>query len=111
VYASSLYEDDLVIAVLFLAWATNSSDYHSQAGAYYRQYSLGGKDLVFNWDSKPPGLAVLFAQIANSGASFAGNLMAWQAESERFFDRMVNLQGPYSKTKGARYSSLNPRKT
>ncbi|KAH9960515.1 glycoside hydrolase family 9 protein [Russula dissimulans] len=99
-YTSSSYGDDLAIAALFLAWATNSSDYYSQAGAYYAQYSLGGKDLVFNWDSKTPGLTVLFAQIANSGASFAGNLSGWEAESERFFDRMVNLQGPYSKTNG-----------
>lgn len=100
-YASSSYGDDLTMAALFLASATNSTDYYSQAEAYYTQYSLGGKDGVFNWDSKTPGLAVLFAQLANSGASFAGNLSSWQAESERYFDHILNGGGPSFKTKGA----------
>jgi endoglucanase len=91
------------MAALFLAWATNSSDYYSQAETYYAQYSLREKDAVFNWDSKTPGLAVLFAQLANSGANFAGNLSGWQAESERYFDRIVNGGGPSFKTKGAKF--------
>lgn len=100
-YSSSSYGDDLTLAALFLAWATNSSDYYSQAETYYAQYSLSGKDATFNWDSKTPGLAVLFAQLANSGASYAGNLSGWQAESERYFDRMLNGGGNSFKTKGA----------
>jgi Glycosyl hydrolase family 9 len=100
-YSSSSYGDELTMAALFLAWATNSSDYYSQAETYYAQYSLRGKDDVFNWDSKTPGLAVLFAQLANSGASYAGNLSGWQAESERYFDRILNGGGPSFKTKGA----------
>jgi endoglucanase len=100
-YSSSSYGDELTIAALFLAWATNSSDYYSQAEAYYAQYSLRGENSVFNWDSKTPGLAVLFAQLANSGASYAGNLSGWQAESERYFDRILNGGGPSFKTKGA----------
>ena len=100
-YSSSSYGDELTMAALFLAWATNSSDYHSQAETYYAQYSLRGSDGVFNWDSKTPGLAVLFAQLANSGASYAGNLSDWQAESERYFDRILNGRGPSFKTKGA----------
>jgi len=88
------------MAALFLAWATNSSDYYSQAETYYAQYSLSGQNEVFNWDSKTPGLAVLFAQLANSGASYAGNLSGWQAESERYFDRILNGGGPSFKTKG-----------
>lgn len=99
-YSSSSYGDDLTMAALFLAWATNSSDYYSHAETYYAQYSLRGKDNVFNWDSKTPGLAVLFAQLANSGASYAGNLSGWQAESERYFDRILNGGGPSFKTKG-----------
>jgi len=81
------------MAALFLAWATNSSDYYSQAESHYARYSLGGKDDVFNWDSKTPGLVVLFAQLANAGASFAGNLSGWQAESERYFDHILNGGG------------------
>lgn len=88
------------MAALLLAWATNSSDYYSQAEGYYNQYSLSGKDVTFNWDSKTPGLAVLFAQLANAGASFAGNFSSWQAESERYFDHILNGEGPSFKTRG-----------
>jgi endoglucanase len=104
-YASSSYGDELTMAALLLAWATNSSDYYSQAENYYRQYSLGGNNAVFNWDSKTPGLAVLFAQLANAGAGFAGNLSGWQAESERYFDRILSGGGPSIKTKGASFFS------
>ncbi|KAI9447798.1 family 9 glycosyl hydrolase [Lactarius indigo] len=99
-YPSSSYGDELAMAALLLSWATNSSDYYSQAEGYYKQYSLGGTDSVFNWDSKTPGLAVLFAQLANAGATFAGNLSGWQAEAERYFDRILNGGGPSFKTKG-----------
>ena len=102
-YASSSYGDELTMAALHLAWATNSSDYYSQAENYYQRFSLGGGNAVFNWDSKTPGLAVLFAQLANTGVSFAGNLSGWQAESERYFDRILNGKGPSFKTKGASY--------
>lgn len=106
-YPSSSYGDDLASAALFLAWATNSSDYYSQAEGYYQKYSLGGTDAVFNWDSKAPGLAVLFAQLANAGATFAGNLSGWQAEAEQYFDHILNGGGPSFKTKGASLCS-NP---
>ena len=89
------------MAALFLALATNSSDYYSQAERYYRQYSLGGTDSVFNWDSKAPGLPVLFAQLANAGATFAGNLSSWKADAERYFDHILDGGGPSFKTKGA----------
>ena len=93
------------MAALLLAWATNSTDYHSQAEDYYKRYSLGESNAVFNWDSKTPGLAVLFAQLANANSSFAGNLSGWQAESERYFDRIVNGGGPSFKTKGTSFFS------
>lgn len=104
-YPSSSYGDELAMAALLLSWATNSSDYYSQAEGYYKQYALGGTDSVFNWDSKTPGLAVLFAQLANAGVTFAGNLSGWQAEAERYFDRILNGGGPSFKTKGARLSA------
>jgi hypothetical protein len=66
-----------------------------------RSIPFSAEDSVFNWDSKTPGLAVLFAQLANSGASYAGNLSGWQAESERYFDTILNGGGPSFKTKGA----------
>lgn len=104
-YPSSSYGDDLAMAALFLAWATNSSDYYSQAEGYYRQYSLGRTNSVFNWDSKSPALAVLFAQLANAGTTFAGNLSGWQAEAEQYFDRILNGGSPSFKTNGARLCS------
>jgi endoglucanase len=99
-YPSSSYGDDLAMAALFLASATNSSEYYSQAEGYYHQYSLGATTAVFNWDSKAPGLAVLFAQLANAGAPFAGNLSGWQTAAERYFDRILNGGGPSFKTNG-----------
>jgi len=115
-YPSSSYGDDLAMAALLLSWATNSSDYYSQAVGYYNQYSLNGTDSVFNWDSKAPGLAVLFAQLANEGATFASNLSGWQVEAEKYFDRILNGGGPSFKTKGgllwypsnSNNASLNP---
>lgn len=55
---------------------------------------------MFNWDSKTPGLAVLFAQMAHSSSSLGGNFSTWQAEAERYFDRIVNKQGPAYMTNG-----------
>ncbi len=81
-YPSSSYDDELAMAALLLAWATNSSDYYSQADGYYRQYFLGVTDSIFNWDSKTPGLAVLFAQLANANVTFAGNLSSWQPSNQ-----------------------------
>ncbi len=94
------------MAALFLAWATNSSDYYSQAEGYYRQYSLGGNDSIFSWDSKTPGVAVLFAQLANSRVPFSSNFSGWQSEAEWYFDRIVNEQGSFNKTKGTRFSEF-----
>ncbi|KAI9513161.1 family 9 glycosyl hydrolase [Russula earlei] len=115
-YGSSSYGDELAMAALLLAWATNSSDYYSQAETYHAQYSLGVKNVVFNWDSKAPGLTVLFAQLANAGASFAGNLSYWQEEAERYFDRVLSGGDPSFKTQGgllwypgdSNSASLNP---
>jgi len=106
-YPSSSYGDELAVAALLLSWATNSSDYYSQAEGYYKQFSLGGTNAVFNWDSKTPGLAVLFAQLANAGVAFAGNLSGWQAEAERYFDHILNGGGPSFKTRGTRFYSVS----
>ncbi|KAG7449351.1 glycoside hydrolase family 9 protein [Guyanagaster necrorhizus] len=99
-YASSSYQDELTLAALFLAWATNSTTLYQQAENYYSSFGLSGQDGVFNWDSKTPGLAVLFAQIAQSGSSLDSNPSRWQEEAERYFDRIVNNGGPAVETKG-----------
>ncbi|KAJ7276266.1 9 glycosyl hydrolase [Mycena haematopus] len=92
-YGSSGFGDDLTIAALFLAWATSSSALYQQAQQYFQQYQLTNSDAVFNWDSKTPGIYVLFAQIAQSSAGLGGSLSTWQTECERYFDLIVNNDG------------------
>ncbi|KAJ7699945.1 Six-hairpin glycosidase-like protein [Mycena rosella] len=99
-YGSSSYGDELTIAALFLAWASGASagdasaTYYQDAQRYFKQYQLNNENDVFNWDSKTPGIYVLFAQIAQSSSGLGGNLTAWQAECERYFDAIVNNDGP-----------------
>ncbi|KAJ6629127.1 glycoside hydrolase family 9 protein [Mycena sp. CBHHK59/15] len=93
-YASSSFGDELTMASLFLAWANASTAYYQEAQQYFQQYQLSGQNSVFNWDSKTPGTYVLFAQIANSSSGLGGNFSSWQTESERYFDRIVNNDGP-----------------
>ncbi|KAL5508435.1 hypothetical protein ACEPAH_6054 [Sanghuangporus vaninii] len=88
-YGSSTFGDELTIAALFLAMATNASDYFSQAETYYSQNKLSQDD-IFNWDSKTPGSAVLFAQITSSRTNLGTNLSAWQNEVERYFDNIID---------------------
>jgi len=89
-YGSSGYGDELTIAALFLARATGSNTYYSEAESYYNRYSLRDSNRVFNWDSKTPGLAVLFSQILNTTADFSGNLSTWQKEAETYFDDVIS---------------------
>ncbi|KAL5530542.1 hypothetical protein ACEPAF_6800 [Sanghuangporus sanghuang] len=88
-YGSSTFGDELTIAALFLAMATNSSDYFSQAETYYNQSKLSQDDL-FNWDSKTPGSAVLFAQMTSSRTNLGGNFSLWQNGVESYFDNIID---------------------
>ncbi|THV08695.1 9 glycosyl hydrolase [Dendrothele bispora CBS 962.96] len=99
-YASSGFGDDLAIAALFLAAATNSSSYYQDANSFYQKFNLHGQNAVFNWDSKTPGVYVLFAQLAQANYPFASDLSSWQTESERYFDTIVNDNGDSSLTNG-----------
>jgi endoglucanase len=99
-YASSSFGDDLAIAALFLALGTNSTSLYQEAENHFKNYRLGGQDVVFNWDSKTPGLYILFAQIAQSDANLGGSLGTWQGEAERYLDRIVNGKGPAYLTSG-----------
>ncbi|KAJ2914293.1 hypothetical protein MD484_g6157, partial [Candolleomyces efflorescens] len=89
-YGSSDYGDELAIAALFLSWATGDAALFTEAEGYYEKYNLADSNRVFNWDSKVPGLAVLFAQLAKSNPSVGGNLTAWQANAEQYFDSIVD---------------------
>jgi endoglucanase len=99
-YPSSGFTDDLTLAALFLGWAANSAVYYNEAEAYYKKYGLGGQNGVFNWDSKTPGLAVLFAQMNQATPDFGGNFTKWRVESELYFDNIVNEGGPGYLTNG-----------
>ncbi|KAI9574524.1 glycoside hydrolase family 9 protein [Boletus coccyginus] len=114
-YSSSGFGDELAIAALFLSWATNSSSLYEEAQSYYSQYNLSGYQGVFNWDTKTPGIPVLFAQIAQANPTF-GNISTWQDQAETYFDGVVYGGGNgYTTTGGLLYypedsddASLNP---
>lgn len=95
-YSSSGWGDDMTVAALALAAATNSSSYYADAYAWYGKYALSGKEKVWNWDSRSPAAYVLFAEVAAArpgiaaGAGLNANLTGWQAECERYFDALVN---------------------
>ena len=98
-YPSSGFGDELAIAALFLSWATNSSSLYEDAQSYYSQYNLSGYKGVFNWDTKTPGIPVLFAQIAQANPTF-GNVSTWQDQAETYFDGVVYGDGDGYTTTG-----------
>ena len=89
-YGSSAFEDELTMAALFLSLASNSSSLYNTAENYYSRFSLGGKNEAYNWDSKTPGLAVLFSKIATTYPDIGGDLDRWRTEAERYFDNVLN---------------------
>ncbi|EJD00966.1 Six-hairpin glycosidase [Fomitiporia mediterranea MF3/22] len=88
-YPSSDYHDELTMAALFLAVATNSADYYNQAENYYKNSQID-KDDTFNWDTKTPGIVVLFSKFASSNPDIGGDFSRWQGEAEKYFDGIVN---------------------
>ena len=99
-YSSSSFGDDLAIAALFLSRATESNALYQQAETYYTQYNLSRQDRIFNWDSKGPGLPVLFSQVAQSSTQINGNFSKWQSIAEQYFDNIVNGNSVSYITKG-----------
>lgn len=89
-YASSGYGDELAIAALFLSYATGSSTFYQDAEDAYSRYNLGNSDVVFNWDSKTPGLAVLFSQVLQADPNLGGNYSVWRQRAESYFDGMID---------------------
>lgn len=87
------------MSTLFLSIAEGSKSRFNEAEELYQKYKLAGGDEVFNWDSKTPGLAVLFAQAASG---LGANSTNWHREAERYFDRQINLQGRAFMTPGRR---------
>ncbi|KAL0582010.1 hypothetical protein V5O48_000068 [Marasmius crinis-equi] len=89
-YASSSFGDDLSIAALFLAHATNSSSLYKEAEDHFNKNKLGGQNLAYNWNSKVSGLYILFPQILRSNSGLGGSLSQWQNEAERYLDKLLN---------------------
>jgi endoglucanase len=108
-YTSSNFGDDLCIA----AMTTNQSKYYADAYRFYQSFALSGSQEVWNWDSRVPAIYVLFVEAAIArpglaqGAGLNVNLTGWQAESEAYFDRIVdgNVKTGYL-TKGALFQDL-----
>ena len=98
-YASSGYQDDLTLAALSLALATNNSQYYHDAWVYYSNFTLTGYRGVFNWDSKVPAVFVMFVEAATArpglaiGAGLSVNLTGWRTEAEGYFDSIVSGSG------------------
>lgn len=96
-YNGSNYGAPLAEAALALALATNESSYYSDAYSHYQKYNLTGTTRPWTWDSRAPSLYVLFVETAIArpglaeGAGLDANLTGWQAEAERYFDNIVNL--------------------
>lgn len=100
IYGSSGYGDELAIAALFLALATGSNVTYQEAESYWTHYNLASSNRVFNWDSKTPGLPVLFAQANAVNPALGGNYTTWQAVAESYFDDLVNKNGGGFMTQG-----------
>lgn len=95
--------DDLCLAALALALATDNSKYYLDAYNYYVEYALSGSTEVWNWDSRTPAIYVLFNEAAIArpglaeGAGLSVNLTGWQKEAEHYFDAIIDgkLNSPY----------------
>lgn len=94
-YDSSSYGDDLAIAALTLALATNQSTYYYDAWNFYNNFTLSGSLNPWNWDSKHAAVYVMFATISQTrpslaqGAGLSANVSGWQTEAERWFDTII----------------------
>jgi hypothetical protein len=101
-YPSSGYGDELALAAAFLARAENSTSRWQEAVDLWNEGHMAGQNGVFNWDSKVPGVMVLFAQMAQPGGrgEVGGNLSDWKQEAERYFDNVLGRKAPSGMTGG-----------
>lgn len=128
-YASSSYNDDLVLADITMALAvqaagssgTSPQSYLDSATSLYSSAHLTAakQDVVMNWDSVTPAIPVLLTQISNlknSNLQPSGGVSQWQNEAETYFDRIVQGKGIGYLTRGGNLwyegdsneASLNP---
>lgn len=91
-YPSNSYADDLILAGLSLALATNTSSYYDDAVQTYSNHSLSRSSRPVNWASKIGLAYVMFAETALARPGIASNLTGWQSECESYFDGVINQQ-------------------
>jgi endoglucanase len=96
-YSSSSYQDELTLAAIFLALASNSTDLYQEAQDLYNKFHLAAQDRALNWDSKGPAIPVLFAQVAQKWKNDTGS---WKADAEKYFDRILDNSGQGTLTNG-----------
>ena len=99
-YGSSGYGDELAIAALFLSRAMNSTSLYQEAEAHYSKYDLSDWTGVFNWDSKTPGLPILFSQVNHASPNIGGNFSTWQSAAETYLDTVISGKGSGYLTRG-----------
>ncbi|KAH8830739.1 glycoside hydrolase family 9 protein [Flagelloscypha sp. PMI_526] len=85
-YGSSSYEDELTLATLLLAWATNSTSLYQQAQNYYTSFKIADQGAEYGWDNKYPAIPILFTQLYAAGF---GNLSTYRSDTERYLDNVV----------------------
>jgi endoglucanase len=98
-YTSNGWGDDLCLAALTLALATNQSSYYREAYTHYLNYpNIPNSQAAWNWDSKIPAIYVLFVETALArpalaiGAGLDVNVTGWRNQTERYLDSIVNQQ-------------------
>jgi endoglucanase len=98
-YTSTGWGDDLCLAALSLALATNQSSYYREAYTHYQNYpNIPNSQAVWNWDSKIPAIYVLLVETALArpalaiGAGLDVNVTGWRNQTERYLDSIVNQQ-------------------
>lgn len=91
-YPSYSYADDLVLAGLSLALATNTSMYFDEAVQTYANHSLSRSSRPVNWASKIGLAYVMMAETALARPGLASNLTGWQNETEAYLDGVITHQ-------------------
>lgn len=100
VYPSTDTTDDLIMASVFLAAATNNQSYANLADQLYRsppnagQQGFGGpfpySQNVMNWDQKSPSLPLLMTQLSLHNSTFNLDYSKYLTDSQVWLDTLIS---------------------
>ncbi|KAF2664533.1 putative family 9 glycosyl hydrolase [Microthyrium microscopicum] len=118
-YASSDFDDNLILGGTFLALATGQQNYSQYAQSIYSNSSYGYPVTsgALNWDTHQPAVPVLLVQAALANPNLNINADKYRAAAEVYLDPLVNKKMDGTKyTKGGLFlipgdsddASLNP---